>query len=113
MAEAAQQAEAADDIGAGGEKGDDDSPSVKKRRKGHGRRPLPANLPRHRIEHPIDPEQMTCPCCGEKRRRRVHKGVQTPRGYSLAHEKGSQTLELTSLTEWSRAGSTKKAVDSS
>lgn len=69
MAEAAQHAEAADDTGGGGEQGDDDSPSVKKRRKGHGRRPLPANLPRHRIEHPIAPEQMACPCCGEKRRR--------------------------------------------
>jgi len=39
------------------------------KRKGHGRRPLPADLPRHRIEHPIDPEQMTCPCCGEQRHR--------------------------------------------
>lgn len=64
MTEAAQQAEAAD-----AEDGDDDLPSARKRRKGHGRRPLPANLPRHRIEHPLDPEQMACPCCGEPRRR--------------------------------------------
>lgn len=39
------------------------------KRQGHGRRPLPADLPRHRIEHPIDPEQLTCPCCGGERRR--------------------------------------------
>ena len=36
-------------------------------RKGHGRRPLPEDLPRHRIEHPVDPEQLSCPCCGESR----------------------------------------------
>ncbi len=39
------------------------------KRRGHGRRPLPSDLPRHRIEHPIDPEELTCPCCGEERLR--------------------------------------------
>jgi len=34
---------------------------------GHGRRPLPADLPRHRIEHPIAPEALTCPCCAQAR----------------------------------------------
>lgn len=40
-----------------------------RQRKGHGRRPLPADLPRHRIEHPIDPRELTCPCCGDPRQR--------------------------------------------
>lgn len=44
------------------------SPSRRgRRRKGHGRRPLPADLLRHRVEHPIDPQQLPCPCCGERR----------------------------------------------
>jgi transposase len=34
---------------------------------GHGRRPLPADLPRHRIEHPIAPAELTCPCCNRPR----------------------------------------------
>jgi transposase len=37
------------------------------RRVGHGRKPLPANLPRERIEHPIDPKDVPCPCCGKDR----------------------------------------------
>jgi transposase len=37
------------------------------RRAGHGRKPLPANLPRQRIEHPIDPKDVPCPCCGVDR----------------------------------------------
>src|SRR5689334_5626244 len=39
------------------------------RKPGHGRRPLPANLPRHRIEHPVRPEDVPCPCCGAERTR--------------------------------------------
>jgi len=38
-------------------------------RKGHGRRTLPANLPRHRVEHPIEPAQLICPCCHGQRHR--------------------------------------------
>ena len=30
----------------------------------HGRRKLPGHLPRIRIEHDLDQEQKTCPCCG-------------------------------------------------
>ena len=37
------------------------------RRVGHGRKPLPAHLPRQRIEHPIDPRDVPCPCCGKDR----------------------------------------------
>jgi transposase len=35
--------------------------------KGHGRRPLPADLPRQRLEHALAPEELTCPCCGKTR----------------------------------------------
>jgi len=38
-------------------------------RKGHGRRALPANLPRHRVEHSIEPAQLICPCCHGPRQR--------------------------------------------
>jgi len=34
-----------------------------------GRRALPADLPRHRIEHAVDTEALSCPCCGEARTR--------------------------------------------
>jgi transposase len=33
-------------------------------RRGHGRKPLPAFLPRRRIEHPLPAAQCTCPECG-------------------------------------------------
>lgn len=39
------------------------------RRSGHGRQRLPADLPRHRIEHPVDPAQLRCPGCGGERQR--------------------------------------------
>lgn len=38
-------------------------------RRGHGRRRLPADLPRQRLEHPIDPRELTCPCCQQPRQR--------------------------------------------
>lgn len=37
------------------------------RAKGHGRKPLPADLPRERRVHGIPPEQRACPECGEDR----------------------------------------------
>lgn len=43
------------------------SPATTPQHKGHGRRPLPADLPRHRLEHPIDPHELTCPCCDQPR----------------------------------------------
>jgi transposase len=43
-----------------------DEPAVRKRR-GHGRRPLPQFLPRKRVEHELPAEQLACPCCGEPR----------------------------------------------
>jgi transposase len=38
-------------------------------RKSTGRKPLPRNLPRKRIEYDIPDEEKACPCCGEKRTR--------------------------------------------
>lgn len=37
----------------------------KRKARPHGRAPLPAHLPRRRIEHPIDPQHTTCPHCPE------------------------------------------------
>jgi transposase len=34
---------------------------------GHGRKPLPANLPRKPIVHDVPPEQLVCPDCGTER----------------------------------------------
>lgn len=38
-----------------------------KKKPGHGRKALPADLPRHRLEHPIEPAELTCPCCNQPR----------------------------------------------
>jgi transposase len=65
MAEAGERAESASDTST-----DTEAPaSPRARRKGHGRRPLPDHLPRHRVEHPVDPAQRSCPCCGGERQR--------------------------------------------
>jgi len=54
----------------------------KKKARPHGRGPLPAHLPRIRVEHPIDPARSTCPHCpdhpplvkiGEDIREKLHK----------------------------------------
>lgn len=37
--------------------------------KGHGRKPLPASLPRRPVVHDVPPEDRPCPDCGEVRRR--------------------------------------------
>ena len=34
---------------------------------GHGRKPLPASLPRRRVVHDVEPEQRPCPDCGAPR----------------------------------------------
>ncbi len=36
-------------------------------KKGHGRKPLPASLPREPVLHDVPPEQRTCPDCGAER----------------------------------------------
>jgi transposase len=37
------------------------------RKRGHGRRPLPRNLPREQVVHELPEAQRQCPCCGEVR----------------------------------------------
>jgi transposase len=39
--------------------------AAKPKRPGHGRKPLPADLPRRRIEHSLPEAQRVCPGCGE------------------------------------------------
>jgi len=55
---------------------------AKRKARPHGRGPLPAHLPRRRIEHAIDPAKTTCPHCadhpplvriGEDVREKLHK----------------------------------------
>ncbi|MEM7505052.1 MAG: IS66 family transposase, partial [Pseudomonadota bacterium] len=43
--------------------------SATKRRKGHGRRRLPQDLPRQRVEHDLPEAEKACPCCGKRRHR--------------------------------------------
>ena len=43
----------------------DEATTAKPKRPGHGRKPLPADLPRRRIEHALPEVQRVCPCCGE------------------------------------------------
>jgi transposase len=42
-------------------------PSARPAGNGHGRRQLPPNLPRKRIEHALPQQQLACPCCGNER----------------------------------------------
>jgi transposase len=39
----------------------------RRRRRGHGRRRLPADLPREKVIHDLPEEQKPCPCCGTMR----------------------------------------------
>lgn len=41
---------------------------TKAKPKGHGRRPLPAHLPRETVVHELNDEERTCPCCGKPRK---------------------------------------------
>lgn len=42
---------------------------AKPRKKGHGRKPLPENLPRKRVEHDVKPEEKVCAECGTEKQR--------------------------------------------
>jgi len=53
------------------------------KRRGHGRRPLPADLPRHRLEHPMAPEELICPSC-DKPRVRIGEVVSEQLDYTPA-----------------------------
>jgi transposase len=52
--------------GAGDEEGSAADPACRKRR-GHGRRPLPQFLPRKTIEYTLSGSELGCPCCGQER----------------------------------------------
>ncbi len=43
------------------------SPSSRKRRPGHGRRPLPEHLPREQRRYELSEAERRCPCCGDPR----------------------------------------------
>jgi transposase len=45
----------------------DTDPAPQSERKGHGRRKLPADLPRTRVVHELPENEKPCPCCGEVR----------------------------------------------
>jgi transposase len=42
------------------------APAPTRARRGHGRTPLPALLPRRRVEHPLPEARCTCPACGAR-----------------------------------------------
>jgi transposase len=44
---------------------DEPDDSAKPKRKGHGRKPLPKELPRERVEHTLPDAERKCPCCGD------------------------------------------------
>ena len=43
------------------------SPKRRRKKKGHGRRPLPEHLPREQRRHELSDDDRCCPCCGETR----------------------------------------------
>ena len=43
------------------------SEQARSRRHLHGRRPLPADLPRERLEYSLSAAEVACPCCGQPR----------------------------------------------
>ena len=54
---------------AGQQATDEAAPREKKKRKGHGRRKLPAHLPRVIEEHVLQPEECVCATCGKELKR--------------------------------------------
>jgi transposase len=46
-----------------------EAPAQPRKRRGHGRKPLPKDLPRKRVEHDVPDEQKTCPECGAGKKR--------------------------------------------
>jgi len=41
--------------------------TVKEHTRRNGRKPLPKDLPRQRVEYELSPEERACPCCGKER----------------------------------------------
>ena len=46
----------------------DDAPQTKSKRKGHGRRPIPPEIPREPVVHELSELERLCPCCGKPRK---------------------------------------------
>jgi transposase len=44
--------------------GQDEGAACQPKRRGHGRKPLPKDLPRRRLEHTLPEAERLCPCCG-------------------------------------------------
>ena len=44
-----------------------DEPPKQRRKKGHGRRPIPPEIPREVIVHELSDTERMCPCCGKLR----------------------------------------------
>jgi hypothetical protein len=51
-----------------------ETPAARRKKKGHGRRALPKDLPRRREEHDLTEAEKLCPCCAKPR---VKLGEQT------------------------------------
>ena len=51
-----------------GTEADAPPPKPKPERKGHGRRPIPADLPREIVVHELSDAERLCPCCGRLRK---------------------------------------------
>ncbi|HTE97145.1 MAG TPA: IS66 family transposase [Bradyrhizobium sp.] len=64
MAPDAANADAATDTTAESDAADDQTATEKPKSKGHGRKPLPKELPRKRTEHTLTEAERLCPCCG-------------------------------------------------
>jgi transposase len=58
-----------DDVEAIDEETVAEQPPSRKKPAGHGRRRLPAELPRQRVEHDVPEAERSCPCCGQQRTR--------------------------------------------
>ncbi len=61
------QAEPAPTTAATQEPAPDSTPAPREKKDGHGRKPLPASLPRKPIVYDVPPEQRACPDCGTER----------------------------------------------
>lgn len=72
--------------------GDEESPPP--RRKGHGRRRLPADLPREKVIHDLPEDEKPCPCCG-KLRHIIGKQTHEQLGYVPAKVKVIEHIRLT------------------
>lgn len=61
--------ELAEELARDAEAGDDKQPATsrRRRRRGHGRRPLPRHLPREQMLYELNETERNCPCCGETR----------------------------------------------